>query len=81
MTEIELKLFIAENEPEIRYDNHDCFIWVHGSDLIEWAELIQDMLEEGGHDCSLLSDGSVWFDLGHICKYQGIDVSKVLTKD
>jgi len=78
MTELELKAFIRHNEPETRYTKDHCFIWIHGSDLKEWSDLIEDMLDEGGHDCTLVSDGSVWFDLGHICDYQNIDISKIL---
>lgn len=81
MTELGLYRFIHETcGADLRWDDGVLSCWISHYSIAEFADFISSSLDEGGRDCTLLSNGSIWLDLVPICEYYGIDPERIFPK-
>lgn len=73
MTAIELYKFIKEKAEQCSWFENELYLWIRADDLQEFSELIDRCsADDGGLDCKLQQDGTVFMVINDLCEENGI---------
>lgn len=77
----ELYKFIKENADQCSWSEDELYLWMSPYHLQEFAELINRCsADDGGLDCKLQQDGTVFMVINDLCEDLGIFPEKLIDR-